>query len=135
MRHKCVRVIHLGVNVPGTGIASHRVGTWLEIPDGTVPRTSLINRILMGSSLVAECCIFERRNGWKNSSPQMTFWKDPVVYVGQRRCWNDNEQEQQPQPVAGRESGQFWLSGSSTNTRDFHRASDSSEQELHTALV
>lgn len=68
MRHKCVRVIHLGVNVPGTGIVSHRVGTRLEIPDGTMPRTSLINRIFMGSSLVAERCIFERRNGWKNTA-------------------------------------------------------------------
>lgn len=69
----------------------HQVGILLEIPDGTVPRTSLINRILMESSLVAECCIFERRNGWKNTAPQRMFWKGPSVYVGQRRCWNDNE--------------------------------------------
>lgn len=128
--HKCVCVIHLGVNVPGTEITYHQVGTLLEIPDGTVPRTSLINRILMKSSLVAECCSFERRNGWKNTAPQMMFWKGPSVYVGQRRCWNDNER----QPVPGRESGQFWLSGSSINSRDFHSAPDS-EQELHTVMV
>lgn len=99
----------------------------LDIPGGTVPRTSLTN----SERLFAHRTIHYWKE-WLGSY----YSSDDFLRrsSGVRRTEKVMEAWCATEPVAARESDQFWLNGSNTNSRDIQGAWGS-EQELLTVTI